>query len=85
MELLLLTVAPSIAAVVIYGMKLYSKKPKPFVHEHIWGPWEEENRDRIVHSVTREHWDTRVRYKRECIDCGFPEYKIYSILSNMWT
>lgn len=83
MELLLVSAFPSIAAVIIYAMKLHSKKPKPFVHEHIWEPWE------MTYTWTRTssygtQSDIMDQYSRTCADCGDKQFKVYSRWKNKW-
>lgn len=77
MEMILASAIPSIAAIIIYAMRLHSKKPKPFVHEHIWTPWEEGK------TFTR-YGDLITALKRDCLDCGLPEHKDYNQTQGYW-
>ena len=82
MELLLASAFPSIAAVIIYAMKLHSKKPKPFVHEHIWGPWiEYDEHIKTYHTGAK---DKLLEFRRQCDDCKDVEIKQYSISKAKW-
>lgn len=82
MEIVLSSIILSVAAVILYAMKLHSKKPKPFVHEHIWEPWAEgEEREKL--NAYGNPYKVLV-YKRQCIDCGLPEAKLYNLKNLYW-
>lgn len=82
MAIVIASIILSVAAVTLYAMRLHSKKPKPFVHEHIWEPWAESEQREKLNSYGRPY--KVLVYKRQCLDCGLPERKLYNLEQLYW-
>ena len=85
MEIIVSSLILTIGMIIMYAMRLHSKKPKPFVHEHIWEPWKASETTRIFNPKTDTQWDERIYYTRTCLDCGDVEHKQYSLWKKEWT